>query len=156
VPVRIVKAGDRLTAGDVTLDVLHPPAAGPEGNENARSLVLCVRHAGHTLLLTGDLESPGMEQVLRLAPRGCDVLQAPHHGSRRLDAAGLTAWARPRLVISCQGRPRGAPGEPEAYTRGGCQFLGTWPHGAVTVVSHRSGLAVETFKTRQRLALRGQ
>jgi competence protein ComEC len=156
VPVRIVKAGDRLTAGDVTFDVLHPPAAGPEGNENARSLVLCVRHAGHTLLLTGDLESPGMEQVLRLAPRGCDVLQAPHHGSRRLDAAGLTAWARPRLVVSCQGRPRGAPGEPEAYTRGGCQFLGTWPHGAVTVVSHRSGLAVETFKTRQRLALRGQ
>jgi competence protein ComEC len=154
VPVRIVKAGDRLTAGDVSLDVLHPPAAGPEGNENARSLVLCVRHAGHTLLLTGDLEGPGLEQVLRLAPHGCDVMQAPHHGSRRLDAAGLTAWARPRLVVSCQGRPRGAPGQPEAYTQGGCQFLGTWPEGAVTIISHRSGLVIETFKTRQRLALR--
>ena len=84
------------------------------------------------------------------------MLQAPHHGSRRLDAAGLTAWARPHLVVSCQGRPRGAPGEPEAYTQGGCQFLATWPHGAVTVVSHRSGLVVETFQSRQRLVLRGR
>jgi competence protein ComEC len=157
VSMRTVKAGDRLTAGDVRLDVLHPPATtNPEESENARSLVLCVRHAGHTLLLTGDLEGPGLERLLRQAPRGCDVLQAPHHGSRRLDAAGLTAWARPHLVVSCQGRPRGAPGEPEAYTQGGCQFLATWPHGAVTVVSHRSGLVVETFQSRQRLVLRGR
>jgi competence protein ComEC len=141
----------------VSLDVLHPPAdASPDDSENARSLVLCVRHAGHTLLLTGDLESPGMERLLRLAPQGCDVLQAPHHGSRRLDTDGLTAWARPRLVVSCQGRPRGAPGAPEAYTRGGCQFLDTWRHGAVTVVSHRSGLVIETFKSRERLVLRGK
>jgi competence protein ComEC len=62
VPVRTVKAGDRLTAGDVRLDVLHPPAGtSPDESENARSLVLCVRHAGHALLLTGDLEGPGLE-----------------------------------------------------------------------------------------------
>lgn len=66
--MRIVKAGDPLRAGDVHLEVLHPPAAGPAGNENARSLVLEVRHAGHTLLLTGDLEGPGLEQVLALPP----------------------------------------------------------------------------------------
>src|SRR5262249_6535413 len=46
VRVRTVQAGGRLTAGDVELEVLHPPAAGPEGNENARSLVLRVRHGG--------------------------------------------------------------------------------------------------------------
>jgi hypothetical protein len=33
-----------------------------------------VRHAGHTLLLTGDLEGPGLERLLRQAPRNCDVL----------------------------------------------------------------------------------
>jgi competence protein ComEC len=75
VPLRTVKAGDRLTAGDVRLDVLHPPAGtGPDESENARSLVLCVRHAGHTLLLTGDLEGPGLERLLRQAAIRCDVL----------------------------------------------------------------------------------
>ena len=34
--------------------VLHPPQIGPDGNENSRSLVLLIRHAGHTVLLTGD------------------------------------------------------------------------------------------------------
>jgi competence protein ComEC len=46
VRTRVLQAGDRLTAGDVTIDVLHPPAAGPDGPENARSLVLEVHHAG--------------------------------------------------------------------------------------------------------------
>src|SRR5262249_25149184 len=66
VPVRIVQAGDRLAAGPVTLDVLHPPPSGPPGKENHRSLVLLIRHAGHSFLLTGDLEGPGLERVLTL------------------------------------------------------------------------------------------
>jgi competence protein ComEC len=74
IPTRIIKAGDRLIAGDATLEVLHPPPVGPNGNENARSLVLEVRHAGHSLLLTGDLEGPGLERVLRLPPHHVDVL----------------------------------------------------------------------------------
>src|SRR5262249_51880816 len=36
VPLRIVRAGDRLFAGEVRIDVLHPPSVGPEGNENSR------------------------------------------------------------------------------------------------------------------------
>jgi competence protein ComEC len=76
IPVRVVKAGDRLTAGPAVLEVLHPPAEGPPGNENARSLVLAVRHAGHTLLLTGDLEGPGLERVLALPPVRCEVLMS--------------------------------------------------------------------------------
>src|SRR5262249_29844726 len=43
--VRVVSAGDRLQCGDVTIEVLHPPPSGPAGNENARSMVLAVRHA---------------------------------------------------------------------------------------------------------------
>jgi competence protein ComEC len=75
IPMRIVKAGDRLTAGDVSLEVLHPPAVGPEGNENARSLVLQVRHAGHVILLTGDLEGEGLRRMLSELPaRRVDVL----------------------------------------------------------------------------------
>ena len=154
VPVRTVKAGDRLTAGVVELRVLHPPATGPEGNENTRSMVLEVRHAGHSILLTGDLEGLGLETVLRTERRRFDVLQAPHHGSPKANVEALAVWARPRVVVSCQGPPR-AVGHPlEVYRTVGAEVVPTWPHGAVTVRSHASGLIVETFVTRKTLVLR--
>src|SRR5260370_21418490 len=130
VPRRILKAGDRVTAGDVHIDVLHPPATGPEGNENARSLVLDIRHAGHRILLTGDLEGPGLERVLALPSLPTDVLMAPHHGSKVSNKSDLAAWARPRVVVSCQGPPRGLPVLDAIYTPLGAQGFGTWPHGA--------------------------
>jgi competence protein ComEC len=154
VAVRVVKAGDRLTAGAVELRVLHPPASGPQGNENARSMVLDVRHADHSMLLTGDLEGLGLEMVLRTPRRRFDVLQAPHHGSPKSNVEALALWARPRVVVSCQGPPR-AVGHPlEIYRTVGADVVPTWPHGAVTVRSHASGLVVETFVTRKTLALR--
>jgi competence protein ComEC len=154
IPRRIVRAGDLLAAGAVQIDVLHPPAEGPEGNENARSLVLRVRHDGHTLLLTGDIEGPGLERVLGLSPEHVDILQAPHHGSKAANTPALAAWAQPRIVISCQGPPRGPSHAPDPYKDIGARFLGTWPHGAITIRSHRTGLVVETFLTGERFAVR--
>jgi competence protein ComEC len=150
IPRRIVRAGDRLAAGGVELDVLHPPAVGPDGNENTRSLVLRVRHAGHALLLTGDLEGAGMTRLLGLPPMPVDVMMAPHHGSRTGYRPELTAWARPAVVVSCEGPPRWPRRGPQPYTEGGAPFLGTWPHGAITVRSSTTDLTVQTFVTRQR------
>jgi len=79
---------------------------------------------------------------------------APHHGSRISNTPDLAAWARPRLVIACQGPPQWPARSPDPYTAAGTQFLGTWPHGAVTVRSHRTGLVVETFQTGQRFVVR--
>jgi competence protein ComEC len=154
VPVRIVKAGERLTAGDVVMEVLHPPAVGPGGNENAHSLVLQVRHAGHTILLTGDLEGEGLRRVLdELPPRRADVLMAPHHGSHLANTPELARWARPRVVVSCQGRPPPADEVRQRFARFGARLLDTHRHGAVTVRSHAGGLVVETFVTGERFAV---
>jgi competence protein ComEC len=154
IPRRVVCAGDRLGAGEVQCDVLHPPAIGPDGNENARSLVLRIRHAGHTLLLTGDLEGPGLARVLTLPAVHADVFMAPHHGSRLANTAELARWAQPRVVISCEGPPHGPARAVEPYSSMGAGFLGTWPHGAVTVHSHTSGLVIETFQTGHRFVVR--
>ncbi len=145
VPVRVVKAGDRLVAGAVEMTVLHPPEEGPAGNENARSLVLLVEHEGHRILLTGDVSGPGLERVLSRPTDPIDVLQAPHHGSRTSNTPGLAAWARPRWVVSCQGPPRNPRAGSNPYETAGAEYLTTWERGAVTVRSGPSLLSVETF-----------
>jgi competence protein ComEC len=153
---RVATAGDRFAAGEVEIEVLHPPPVGPAGTENARSLVLLVCHAGHTILLTGDLEEAGQELVVRVPVAPVDVMLAPHHGAvganaRRELAGGFTpgpmaGWARPRLVVSCQ-EPKATAHLMAAYGPGGGVVWDTATAGAVTVRSHPSGLVAETFHT---------
>ena len=156
VVVRKAVAGDRFSAGNLEIDVLHPPPDGPPGVENVRSLVLLLRHAGHSILLTGDLEGAGLDLVLQGQAPAIDVLMTPHHGSgsggERL--AALAAWAKPRLVVACQG-PTDAGKAEAIYRRTHTPYWATWPHGAITIRSHSSGLVAETFATGQRLVVRG-
>jgi competence protein ComEC len=150
VPVRHLTAGQRLLGAGVTLRVLHPPAGWERGNENARSVVLEVRHAGRTLLLTGDLEGEGLAEVLALPRRRVDVLMAPHHGSHRIDVTALAEWCSPGLVVSCQGPPRGAARAPGLYRRGGAEFWTTQEHGAIEVRMDSRGVTATTFLTGRR------
>lgn len=153
IPIRIAQAGDRFTSGGLTFDVLHPPPEGPDGPENARSLVMRLRHDRHSILLTGDLEKAGLDRVLQLPSDPVDVLMAPHHGSRTANTRELAEWARPRLVVSNQGPPRGTARRDGAYRATDSIVLGTWPHGAVTLHSVADGLWVETFQSGQRFRL---
>ncbi len=118
--------------------------------------MLLVSHAGHRVLLTGDLEGTGMNRVLELTPRRVEVLMAPHHGSatRSVHPADLVGWGRPRVVVSCQGAPRTPEPTPKAYRSADVAYLSTWAHGAVTVRSGKNGLVVETFTTKQRIVVR--
>jgi competence protein ComEC len=153
IPVRSVWSGQLLGAGAVEIDVLHPPEVGPAGTENVRSMVLRVRHAGHTILLTGDLEGEGLGLVMSQPSKPVDVLMAPHHGSKAANTPTLAAWAKPRLVVACQGPPHSAGKPADPYRVVGARVLGTWPDGAVTLHSHRSGLVAETFVTGTRFVV---
>ena len=155
IPMRVVSTGDRWDADSLSIEVLHPPTAGPEGKENVRSLVLLVRHRGVSILLTGDLEEAGLAQVLALPPHPVDVLMAPHHGSARSNTTELARWASPRLVVMCQGRSDDTSAAARAYARTGSTVLGTWPHGAVTVRQDSAGAWIDTFRTGQRVPVSG-
>jgi competence protein ComEC len=151
IPSRIASAGDRFEAGGVSLEVLHPPREGPDGAENERSLVLRVRHGTHAILLTGDLEKAGTTRLLGLPPSPCDVLLAPHHGSRAAFPPALVQWAAPKLVIVSRGnREESAvrPGDAGAAT-----VWDTWTVGAVTLRSHATGLTAEAFRRGERLVV---
>jgi competence protein ComEC len=163
VPHRIAKAGDQFSASDLTIYVLHPPEVGPSGNENARSLVLLIRHTGRTFLLTGDLEGAGQELALKQAIPPIDVMLAPHHGAvaanarkepgGRFSPGPIAAWAKPRLVVSCQ-EPRDTRHLQAAYGPTGGTVWDTASVGAVIVHHHASGLVAETFRTREVFAMK--
>jgi competence protein ComEC len=160
VAVRVLSCGQQLRTGAVEMEVLHPPppphhppavGEGREGgNENSRSLVLLVRHAGHSVLLTGDLEGAGLEQVTKLSAPPVDILMAPHHGNK-IATAAMIQWARPSIVVSCQGVPRTLAKQDLGDS--GPPLLGTWPHGALTIRSHEGALIVETHLSKQRWRL---
>jgi competence protein ComEC len=155
VPRRTVRTGDWLTAGGLEMEVLHPAEQGTEQTENARCLVLRMQHAGHKLLLTGDVDGEGQQRVLQQPTEPLDVLTAPHHGSRTANSPALAAWAQPRFVIASQGPPRGPARKPEPYSGRGARYLDTWTHGAITIRSHATGLVIETFRSKQRWVAHG-
>jgi competence protein ComEC len=145
--MHVVLAGDRWQTDDVSFEVLHPPAVGPAGKENVRSLVLCVRYENRSILLTGDLEEAGLARVLALPAPPLDVLMAPHHGSDRSNVPELAAWAKPRFAVSCQTAQKNERACVRMYEKLGIPFLGTWPHGTVTIRHDGEKAWVETYRT---------
>jgi competence protein ComEC len=153
IPTRVIKAGDILDKISIPMSVLHPPLRGPEGNENARSLVLHLRQEDLSILLTGDLQGQGLERVLAQAPIPVDILMAPHHGSRTSNKAELARWARPKVVISSQGAPRGNVKVANPYEALGARYLSTWNDGAVTVRQEQGSWVVETYLSKKEFSL---
>ncbi len=134
VPLREIWSGDSLRAGSgCRIDVLHPPRGGVLGSDNANSLVLSVEFDGRRLLLPGDLESPGLDDVLAESPLDCDVVLVPHHGSAQSNPPGFAAWSTPERVVISGGHEQGLPPVIEAYRRQGADVLHTAQVGAVQV-----------------------
>lgn len=125
-------ADDRLRVRDASRWlVLHPPREGVAGSDNANSLVLRAEYADRRILLTGDLEPPGLDDVLAGPPVVCDVALAPHHGSVRSRPEAFVAWCRPKwLVISAAGNEGYAAFQAAANVSGG-RGLNTGRCGAV-------------------------
>jgi competence protein ComEC len=147
---QINHAGDGFRVGALTIEVLHPPPSGPAGPENVRSLVLRLEHQGHVILLTGDLEGPGLDLLRQHESRGVDVLLAPHHGSVSANQPVLARWAQPRLVV-VSGPGHRAEALHDVYRPASVWVTGE--DGAITIRSHSTGLTGETFRSGKRLVL---
>lgn len=148
VPTRVLRRGTVLAAGDVVIEVLHPPADGPTGTENARSLVLGLRHGRNRLLLTGDIEPPGLAMLLQQPPWRADVLVAPHHGSVVSNTPELAAWVRAGLVVISDHEP--TRHRPEPYGSLGAAVWQTYADGAALLTSRETGWEATAFVSRLR------
>ncbi len=148
-PLRVLFAGDRLKADpDVKMEVLHPPRKGVIGSNNANSIVLLVEYAGRRLLLPGDLESPGLDDLLAEPELDCDVVMAPHHGSNRSNPSGFTAWCTPEHIVISGPRDSDDPQQAFEVRRALSSTGGTVYHtaevGAVRFVINAEGIRVQT------------
>ncbi|MDE0072640.1 MAG: DNA internalization-related competence protein ComEC/Rec2 [Gammaproteobacteria bacterium] len=141
------RAGDRVSADGVTLEVLHPggaadSAASDEAND--QSVVLLLRYGDFSALLPGDAPAAVEEALLaagHIPP--LDLLKAGHHGSRTSTSWKLLEFTQPELgVVSAGARNR--YGHPHAaildrLERAGVDLARTDMQGIVRVRAFPTG-----------------
>ncbi len=98
------EAGQRWDWDGVSFEVLHPDAGAwhPGLKPNAMSCVVRVRDAaGHSALLTGDIEADGEQALVeRLGPAlHSDILLVPHHGSQTSSTAAFLVAVQPQQAV---------------------------------------------------------
>jgi competence protein ComEC len=149
IPVHTIAAPAAWEQAGARFAVLHPPAQWhPESSDNARSLVLDVEYRGHHLLLTGDLDQPGLNELMSRPQPGpsIDLLCAPHHGGRSANPPSLYSWAQPHTVVVSQRMPAPGTGDILALLdQRGIPLLRTWQRGAIHFQWQSGGIVTIGF-----------
>lgn len=107
VPVRTLRAGDRVVAAGIGLSVLWPARRIPESPANNGSVVAVAEVPTGTgplrVLLTGDVE-PEAQTVLLAGPApDVDVVKVPHHGSPH-QVPHFATWTGASVALVSVGR----------------------------------------------------
>lgn len=118
VPVSFLERGDsfldKKQMKDFWITCLHPTVSFIAKDRNAYSMVLDIQYKDFRLLLTGDLEETGEEELLQHCKLpSYTVLKVPHHGSNFSSSAFFLQQVRPLYaIISVAQRNRyGHPGK---------------------------------------------
>lgn len=94
-----LQAGDRLTLGSATLDVLAPSQLN-EDKDNNNSLVMRLSTNQGSILLAGDMEFPEEEILLASgANLNCDVLKVGNHADDDTTSEALVRAAMPKVAV---------------------------------------------------------
>ncbi|HEX8833578.1 MAG TPA: DNA internalization-related competence protein ComEC/Rec2, partial [Abditibacteriaceae bacterium] len=103
IPVRTARAGQQITLGSGANMELLAPLAPPLPDDNNNSVVARLAHGKVRMVLTGDIEQPAEERLVR---RGVDLrctgLKLAHHGSKTSTTPLFLQAAQPQFaVLSC-------------------------------------------------------
>lgn len=141
------RAGNRVSADGVTLDVLHPGGAADSvasDEANDQSVVLLLRYGDFTALLPGDAPASVEDALVdagRIPP--LDLLKAGHHGSGTSTSWRLLEFTQPELsVVSAGARNRYGHPHPavlDRIERAGSDIARTDLQGVVRVRAFPTG-----------------
>ena len=114
-----VAAGDMITDGKLKINVLHPCVGYQSASNNDYSTVLSVSYGEFDMLLTGDIETKGDQELITFFIKqeyinrcnndsttfiqtDYDVLKVVHHGSKNSTSEEILSIIRPEYaLISC-------------------------------------------------------
>lgn len=149
VPIRSVRAGQRLTAGGVPLTVLWPARRMQHAPVNNSSVVALADVHGIAgpirVLLTGDIEPQAQTVLTAGTPPQAEVVKVPHHGSRH-QLPQFATWSGARIALvsagadNDYGHPSGAT--LDQYRSTGALIGRTDQQGDVAVVATPAGPAL--------------
>ncbi len=151
VPLRSVRAGDRIDVSGVALDILWPARRMDQSPANNGSVVALARvpSAGGTIraLLTGDIE-PEAQSVLMAGPApGAHVVKVPHHGSR-YQVPQFARWSGALIALIGVGRDNDYAHPSQStllqYREAGARVGRTDEQGDLAVLPVPGGLALVT------------
>ncbi len=149
IPIETVSRGDVLTFGDVTVEVLYPPANSASLAPNDNSIVLRIVYGSRAILLTGDIEQSAEIQLALGTFLVADVVKVPHHGSRTSSTGQFVDAVKPQYAVISA--PRRSPfGHPHAavverWKLSGAKVLTTGSSGMITISTDGKDLVVSEF-----------
>ena len=117
---------------------------------NEASVVLELKDGAFRMLLTGDLEGRGEEQLVESGVlESCPILKAGHHGSKNSGSEEFLQIVKPRLTLISAGIENryGHPHEEtlERLQEIGSEVLSTQDHGAITLRSDGRKIKVHKY-----------
>lgn len=129
--------GSIIRDGQLQMECLHPYKEYLPKSLNDYSIVLSLRYDSLNMLLTGDLETKGENEVMELLKEDYDILKVAHHGSKNsTSSAFLKKLQAEYAIISCGENNRyGHPHEEllERLNDMGMHILTTKEKGAITI-----------------------
>ncbi|MEF9997653.1 MAG: DNA internalization-related competence protein ComEC/Rec2 [Lachnospiraceae bacterium] len=150
IQVVTMKQGEKVIEGKMTLTCLYPGAEylGEIGNETSQ--VLSVTYQEFDLLLTGDIEGKGEQQLLEgPIQKKYDVLKVAHHGSKNSTSKEFLRQIQPAYAMISAGE-HNSYGHPhqellERLQNIGCIVASTKQQGALKVWTDGKKITWQSF-----------
>ena len=151
--VVVIAPGQEIMEEELTLTCLQPSEA-EEGLEtgNETSMVMAVSYGEYDMLLTGDVEGKGEEELTDLLKhkyKNCswEVLKVAHHGSKNSSSKEFLDVVKPRYAIISAGQ-KNRYGHPHQETiarleEAECKIKSTQETGAVMIIIHKNEMYIK-------------
>ena len=184
IPTRTLMAGDALSFGDASIQVLWPgrdpddvapglsPASGRAGlkagataalSRDDDSLVMRISASGMNFLLPADATRNAEKEILASRePLGSQVLEVPYYRAKSTVRRDLLARVAPRAaIISSEAGGDGGEDLPnpetlEALENAGARIFRTNTDGATTVEAKKGSLVIRTHRGSETVVMTGE
>lgn len=138
VNVLVINAGQSIIEGELRITCIQPGKSENDLSGNAGSMVLDVHFREFDMLLTGDVEEEGEEQLNEnLSGNTYDILKIAHHGSKYSTTEAFLKHVKPRIAWISAGE-NNSYGHPHQETlerlrKFHCNVYETLDYGAIMV-----------------------